>query len=61
MSKEELINLNMKDVVLNKLKSKLSYPFRQTDLEELENIINYYEEENFNLREGIYIEKMYFN
>ena len=97
MNKEELVNLNMKDIILNKWKSKLSYPFRQTDLEELENIINYYEEENnqlkeqycertdcggrlgnskkveelikenerlkeenFNLREGIYIEKMSF-
>ena len=97
MNKEELVNLNMKDIILDKWKGKLSYPFRQIDLEELENIINYYEEENnqlkeqyceridctgrlgnskkveelikkneklkeenFNLREGIYIEKMSF-
>lgn len=51
MNKEELVNLNMKDIILNKWKSKLSYPFRQTDLEELENIINYYEEENNQLKE----------
>ena len=51
MNKEEIVNLNMKDIILDKWKSKLSYPFRQTDLEELENIINYYEEENNQLKE----------
>ena len=50
MNKEELVNLNMKDTILDKWKSKLSYPFNQKDLEELENIINYYEEENNQLR-----------
>ena len=51
MNKEELVNLNMKDTILDKWKSKLSYPFNQKDLEELENIINYYEEENNQLKE----------
>ena len=51
MDKEELVNLNMREVILNKWESKLSYPFNHKDLEELENIINYYEQENAQLKE----------
>ena len=54
MTKEELINLNMKDVILNKWKSKLSYPLNHKDIEELENIIDYYEGLNQKYKEVIY-------
>lgn len=53
MNKEELINLNMKDVILNKWKSKLSYPLNHKDIEELENIIDYYEGLNQEYKEVI--------
>lgn len=53
MNKEELVNLNMKDVILNKWKSKLSYPLNHKDIEELENIIDYYERKNQKYKEVI--------
>ena len=53
MNEEELLNLNMKTVILNRWKSKLSYPFNLKDLEELENIIDYYEGENQKYKEVI--------
>ena len=64
MNKEELVNLNMKDVILNKWKSKLSYPLNHKDIEELENIIDYYEGLNQKYKEVIdkamkHIQKMF--
>lgn len=53
MNEEELVNLNMKSVILDKWKSKLSYPFNLKDLEELENIIDYYAEENQSLKKQL--------
>ena len=53
MNKEELVNLNMKDVILNKWKSKLSYPLNHKDIEELENTIDYYEGLNKKYKEVI--------
>lgn len=53
MNEEELLNLNMKTVILNRWKSKLSYPFNLKDLEELENIIDYYEGDNQKYKEVI--------
>ena len=53
INEEELLNLNMKTVILNRWKSKLSYPFNLKDLEELENIIDYYEGENQKYKEVI--------
>lgn len=44
MSNEEKLNLNMKTVILDTWKSKLSYPFNHQDLNELEKTIDYYEE-----------------
>ena len=53
MDKEEVLKSNMKEVILDNWKSKLGYLFNHKDLEELENIINYYEEENEKLKETL--------
>lgn len=53
MDREEIVNLNMKDIILDKWKSKVGYLFNYKDLEELESIITYYEEENQQLKERI--------
>lgn len=44
MNNEEKLDLSMKTVILDTWKSKLSYPFNHQDLNELEKIIDYYEE-----------------
>lgn len=51
--KEELIKINMKECILDKWKSKLSYPLNYKDIEELENIIDYYEQQNQKLKDRI--------
>ena len=48
-------NMNMKDVILENWKNKISYPFNHKDLEELEKIIDYYEGENKELRKQLKI------
>lgn len=53
MNKENLINLDMKDVILDKWKSKKGYILNNKDLEELKNIIDYYEQENKELHNKI--------
>lgn len=59
MSEERLVNLNMKDCILEKWKGKLGYPLNQKDIEELEHIIDYYEQENQQLKEQLEVSKQY--
>lgn len=47
---KELDEFNMKKVILDTWKSKLSYPLNHNDIEELERIIDYYEEQIQELR-----------
>ncbi len=49
MNKEEILNLTVKTCILDNWKAKLSYPLNYKDLEELERIIDYYEEHQNNL------------
>lgn len=48
---EEFDELNMKKVILDTWRAKLSFPFNHNDMEELEKIIDYYEEENQKLEQ----------
>lgn len=50
---EKLINFNRKEITLDRLKSKLSYPFDHKDLRELEKIIDYYKQESEQPKERI--------
>ena len=50
MSEERLYNLSLKDYTLEVWKGKLGYPLNQKDIEELEHIIDYYEQENQQLK-----------
>ena len=52
---EKFENMNMRDVILENWKNKISYPFNHKDLEELEKIIDYYEGENKELRKQLKI------
>ena len=47
---KELDEFNMKKVILDTWKSKLNYPLNHNDIEELERIIDYYEEQIQELR-----------
>ena len=53
MNREEFLNLNIKSVIFDKWKSKLGYPFNFKDLEEFENIIDYYERINQELKKQL--------
>ena len=45
MNKEEIQTMTMKQCILDNWKSKIGYVFNHKDLEELEKIIEYYEEQ----------------
>lgn len=53
MNEEQLYNLSLKDYTLEVWKGKLGYPLNQKDIEELEHIIDYYEQENQQLKDII--------
>ena len=50
---EKFENMNMKDVILGIWKNKISFPFNYKDLEELEEMIDYYEGENQELKKQL--------
>ena len=50
---EEKMNANIRDCILNKWKGKLSYPLNYKDIEELEGIINYYEQQYEHLQKKL--------
>lgn len=50
---EKFENMNMKDVILENWKNKISFPFNYKDLEELEEMIDYYEGENKELKKQL--------
>lgn len=59
---EKFEDIKMKYVILETWKNKLGYPLNYKDIEELENIIDYYKQESEQLNERIdkaieYIEK----
>jgi len=50
VNEEELMNITMKNCILNKWKDKISYPLSTKDIDELEQIIDFYEQINQQLQ-----------